>query len=263
MPKVLTEEQKWFRMKLCQDNLDSLKADPNFLDKIITGDECWVSLLEVELKKDSKEWHPRGTHADRPLKALRNRSQRKVMVTVFFDRKGVVLIDFLPAGETINEEYYGGILRTLKERVRRKRLELWGGRNEPHKFLLHHDNASPHISVLTLAFIGSSGIDMIPHPPYSLDLAACDFFLFPRLKAELRGHKHRNVADLRVAITRTLEHLPVQNYSAAINSLPVRWMKCIKASGQYFEGRHLAIDPLGDHELEFEFAYSDEESDSD
>ncbi len=127
VPKVLMEEQKWFRMQLCQSNIDSLKGDPTFLCRIIMGDECWVSLLEVELKKDSKEWHPHGTHADRPMKALRNRSQRKVMVTVFFDQKGSVLVEFLPPGETVTEDYYCQVLRTLKEWVRRKRPELWGG----------------------------------------------------------------------------------------------------------------------------------------
>ncbi len=249
-------------MQLCQDNIDTLKGDPTFLHRIITGDECWVSLLEVELKKDSKEWHPHGTHADRPMKAIQNRSQRKVMVTVFFDHQGCVLVEFLPPGETVNKDYYCEILRTLKERVRRKRPELWGGRHGEHQWLLHHDNASPHTSVLTLALIGSSGIEMVPHPPYSPDLAPCDYFLFPRLKAELQGHKHRNLPDLRTAISRTLEHIPAKHYSAALDTLPVRWMKCLKASGDYFEGRHLPIDPLGDHELEFNFSHSEEDSDS-
>ncbi len=177
VPKVLTNEQKRFRMKLCQDNIDSLKSDPSFLSRIVTGDKCWVSLLEVELKKDSKEWYPKGTHAERPLKAIRNRSLRKVMVTVFFDDSGAVLVEFLPPGETVNEDYYCEILRTLKERIRCNRPHLWGGgRNEDHKFLLHHDNVSPHTSVLTLALIGSSGIDMVPHPPTPLILRLAIFF---------------------------------------------------------------------------------------
>ncbi len=88
------------------------------------------------------------------------------------------------------------------------------------------------------------------------------FFLFPCLKAELRGHKHQNLADLRTAITRTLEHIPEEHYSAALDTLPVRWMKCLKTRGDYFKGRHLPIDPLGDHELDFNFSHS-EDSDSD
>jgi hypothetical protein len=28
---------------------------------------------------------------------------------------------------------------------------------------------------------------IIPHPPYSPDLAPCDFFLFPKMKFKLRG----------------------------------------------------------------------------
>ena len=37
--------------------------------------------------------------------------------------------------------------------------------------------------------------------------------------------------------------------AAAIHSMPIRWMKCVKARGEYFEGRHLTIDPENDHGL--------------
>ncbi len=262
VPRLLTDEQKRFRARPCQINLDSLKADATYLSRIITGDESWVSVYKVELKKNSREWHPKGTHADRPIKALCNRSEKKVMVTVFFDCRGTVLVDYLTPGETVNTERYCEVLRTLKERVRRKRPDLWGGRNGVHNWLLHHDNAPAHTSVLTLALIGSSGIDMVPHPPYSPDLAPCDFFLFPRLKSALRGHRHRNLRDLKVAINRALDHISPQDYSDAINNLPVRWMKCLKAQGGYFEGRHLAIDPVGDHELEFHYGDTEEDTDS-
>ncbi len=37
-----------------------------------------------------------------------------------------------------------------------------------------------------------------------------------------------------------------------MDQLTVRWMKCCKSQGDYFEGKHLAIDPEGDHGIEFE-----------
>ena len=36
--------------------------------------------------------------------------------------------------------------------------------------------------------VGLPIITMLPHPPYSPDLASCDFFLFPKIKTHLKGH---------------------------------------------------------------------------
>ncbi len=101
---------------------------------------------------------------------------------------------------------------------------------------------------------------MVPHPPYSLDLAPCDFFLFPRLKAEMRGHRFRNLPDLKTAILRTLRLIPREDYHQSLQTLPIRWMKCVKAGGDYFEGRHLEVDPVGDHEIDLVFDNSEEEN---
>ncbi len=91
----------------------------------------------------------------------------------------MVTTDFLPAGETIDLDYYCGVLRRLKEDIRWKRPDLWQMLDTGyHKFFLHHDNAPCHTSAMTLGLIGTSHIDMVPHPPYSPDLAPCDFFKF-------------------------------------------------------------------------------------
>ncbi len=61
VPRLLTDEQKHFRMRMCELNLQSLRDDNQFLDKIVTGDESWVSIFELELKHNSREWLPKGT----------------------------------------------------------------------------------------------------------------------------------------------------------------------------------------------------------
>ncbi|UYV69915.1 hypothetical protein LAZ67_7001175 [Cordylochernes scorpioides] len=53
----------------------------------------------------------------------------------------------------------------------------------------HHDNATSHTAFIITNFLARSNTSVIPHPPYSPDLAPCDFFLFPRLKREMKG-KH-------------------------------------------------------------------------
>ncbi len=54
VPWILTQEQKQFRMQLCKINLASLREDSSFLSRIITGDESWISVFEVELKKKTQ-----------------------------------------------------------------------------------------------------------------------------------------------------------------------------------------------------------------
>ena len=49
----------------------------------------------------------------------------------------------------------------------------------------HNDNAPVHIS----AEFVELGYELLPHPPYSPDLAPCDFFLFPNLKKSLARQK--------------------------------------------------------------------------
>ncbi len=110
----------------------------------------------------------------------------------------MILSEFLPPWETVRAEDYCDVLRHLKEAVWRKRPDLWARDESGYReFRLQHDNAPPHTSVLTLALIRESDILIVPHPPYSPDLAPSDYFLFPRLKAELRGHRFRTLDDMK------------------------------------------------------------------
>ncbi len=190
IPKLLTDEQCRFRVQLCEMNLASLRDNPDLMKTVVTGDELWVSVLEIETKQSSCSWMPKGTTEGRPTKAHQQRGARKSMLTAFFDVKGVILSEFLPQGETVTADEYIKTLQRLRENIRRKRPQLWGRgqvrRGDVRPFLLHHDNVSSHTAVPTLAFIGEQNMEMLPHPPYSPDLAPCDFFLFPRLKNDLR-----------------------------------------------------------------------------
>ncbi len=196
VPRILTPELKRTHVQLCEMNLQMLREDPYLIDKIVTGDESWFPVFDPENKSASAQW--KTLEERRPQKVLCSRSVKKTMLTLFYDCRGPVLTHFLPMGETTDTEVYLEILGLLKERIRRKRPHLWTCPNKEadHPFYLLHDNASSHTSTLTLALHGESGIQMINHPPYSPDLAPCDYYLFPTLKKALRGTQHRNVQDL-------------------------------------------------------------------
>ncbi|GFT43574.1 histone-lysine N-methyltransferase SETMAR [Trichonephila clavipes] len=67
------------------------------------------------------------------------------------------------------------------QHVKRKSLLL---RND---FLLHHDNAQPHIARCVLVVSQQNNVDILPHPPYSPNEIPYDFWLFPQLRKPLRG----------------------------------------------------------------------------
>jgi histone-lysine N-methyltransferase SETMAR len=100
-----------------------------------------------------------------------------IMATVFWDCEGVILIDVLPRGQKINSDVYVETLKKLKKGFRRVR---------PHKdvtkVLLHHDNARPHTSLHTREAITNLQWTVLPHPPYSPDLAPSDYHLYSPLK---------------------------------------------------------------------------------
>jgi histone-lysine N-methyltransferase SETMAR len=116
-----------------------------------------------------------------------SRSDQKViaLLITFFDHQGVVHHKYVPQGVTVNAEYYEGVLRCLREDVRRKPPALWQRKN----WLLHHDNARPHTALRIREFLARNNLPIVPQSPYSPDLSPADFFLFPRMKLRLKGRR--------------------------------------------------------------------------
>ena len=79
------------------------------------------------------------------------------------------------------------------------------------------------------------GIKTVPHPPYSPDLAPCDFWLFPRLKEKLRGCRYETIEEMKEAVTKVIDTLTQEDFHGALQKLLERY-KCIAAGGDYFEG---------------------------
>jgi hypothetical protein len=71
--------------------------------------------------------------------------------------------------------------------------KLWREQN----WLLHHDNAPSHTSVFNQQFLTKNKIAVIPHPPYSPDLATCDFFLFSKMKVKLKGRRFNTLEEIK------------------------------------------------------------------
>ena len=180
---------------------------------------------------------------------------------IFFDCEGAVHYEFAPRGQTINEEYYVGALKRLRDAVRRKRPRFWSSGD----WLLHHDNAPVHSSKLVQQFLANHKIVQLRQPPYSPNIAPCDVWMFPKLK--MAPKESGSTTSRRFRVMRRASWRPFQNLrsrtaskdatvrmtknstNAAIwtqvgyfSDTPRRWFKDVLWMSQ---GRHMSPWPLG------------------
>ncbi|UYV80186.1 hypothetical protein LAZ67_18001955 [Cordylochernes scorpioides] len=229
IPRFLTNEQKLCRLATCEDMLEMTRTDPEWKDKIITGDETWVYGYDPETKRQSAEW--RGQGEPRPKKSRILKSRNKVLLVAFLDNKGIVHHEYLPAGQTVIKEMYLSILRRLREAIRKKRPEKWTNGD----WILHHDNARPHTAHLVTRFLAKNGTEILPQPPYSPDIAPNNFFLFPKLKAVLKGRHFDTREDIIEKSLLALKSIPKEAYKNCFDNWEKRWRWCVEARGDYFE----------------------------
>ena len=76
------------------------------------------------------------------------------------------------------------------------------------------------------------GIKTVPHPPYSPDLALCDFWLFPKLRG---CHRYETIEEMKEAVMKVIDMLTQEDFHGAFQKLLERY-KCIAAGRDYFEG---------------------------
>ena len=76
------------------------------------------------------------------------------------------------------------------------------------------------------------GIKTVPYPPYSPELAPCDFCLFPKL----RGCRYETIEEIKGAVMKVIDTLTQEDFHGAFQKLLERYNKCIAAGGDYFEG---------------------------
>ena len=228
VPKQLTDVHKEQRRVMSAQLLDRFRFRHAELENVITGDETWVHHVTPETKRDSMTWKHAGSPVARKFKV--QNSARKMMATVFWDSKGVLLVHFTPHGETVNAANYCETLNLLREAIRRKRpSRLRQG------VLLQHDDATPHTAHLTRGWLEKYGWEILPHPPHSPDLAPSDFHLFGNLMRRLSGCRFENDEGVADEVRGWLNTRDEQFYRDGIFALLHRWQKCIDNNGDYIE----------------------------
>ena len=76
------------------------------------------------------------------------------------------------------------------------------------------------------------GINRVRHPPYSPDLAPCDFWLFPKL----RGCRYETIEEMKEAVTKVIDTLTQEDFHGVFQEMLEQYNMCVAAGRDYFEG---------------------------
>ncbi|GFW59275.1 histone-lysine N-methyltransferase SETMAR [Trichonephila clavipes] len=179
VPHELTEKNLSDRVRMCSSHLIRHNVEP-FFDKLITGDEKWIP-YEI-IKKKKSYCKPGTSSATVPNPSTH---QRKVLLCLWWNRKGSVHYELLKQGKTINAYLYCDQLDKLNAAIKEKMPALASRK----LIVFHHDNARPHTAMVTQQKLNALGWEVFGHPPHSSDIAPSDYYLLRSLQNYLTGEK--------------------------------------------------------------------------
>ena len=77
------------------------------------------------------------------------------------------------------------------------------------------DNTPVHNSIFVTDYLTKMGIKTVPHPPYSPDLASCDFCFFPKL----RGGRYETIEEMKEAVMKVIDTLTQEDFQGSFQKL--------------------------------------------
>ena len=177
VPRNLTKEQKESRMNGCLDLLERIENDEKFLFKhVITGDESWI--FPVRSRNQTTKFGVAHQQLTASEESKNEQIENRIRINLFFfppDSQRVVHKQFVPQGQTDNEQYYRDVLERLGKMLssaqRLRTLGCWITTILP----CHTANSMNE-------FLTKKCIPVVPQHPYSPALNPFDLFLIPRPK---------------------------------------------------------------------------------
>lgn len=230
LPHDLSERQQERRKTTCELLLER-HSRHGFLHRIVTGDEKWI---HYENPKRLKAWVKPGEPT--PSTPKREVHGLKVMLSIWWDQKGVLFYELLQPDpktkKTITGAVYRQQLMRLNRNLQEKRPE-WNNRHD--KLILLHDNAKSHSAEPVKNYLKTVGWEILPHPPYSPDIAPSDYHLFRSMQSALSEVQFSSLEDIQKWIDEWIASKPEKFYWDGIHQLPGKWSRVVASDGAYFE----------------------------
>lgn len=219
-PYRLNSTQLKRRVDICQKLL-SLRRNLSWLDNLITGDEKWVLYINTTRKR---QWlKPREQARPTPKTGLH---PEKRMLCVWWGVKGVVYWELLPENTTITATRYIVQLNKIAAQVNINQRDR-------AKIYFQHDNAKPHAANKVKLKLKQLNWELLPHPPYSPDLAPSDYHLFRSLSNDIKNQIFEKEEDIKKYLQNFFDSKSPEFYAKGIHDLPRRWQEVIDSNGVY------------------------------
>jgi len=165
LPHHLSDNNRANRVSTCQELLDMFRQR-NFLRSIVTVDEVWIYWVN-DRSYHNRSWFGAGDTPTTSV-AANSMTKNKFMAVVFWDAKGLLQLDVLPQGQTLNTERYCALLDDLSVSIKDKR------RCNATGLYFLQDNARSHTAQISINKLNELGFTNLPHPAYSPDLSPSD-----------------------------------------------------------------------------------------
>jgi hypothetical protein len=156
---------------------------------------------------------------------------QKFIFTVIWNSLGFQVVDKLPTGTKMNNNYFiTNILEPLEQKI------FPNGR-KPHvkRLAIHLDNCSIHTSGVSEVFMTEHNMVRLKHPPYSPDRAPSDFYLFPTIKERLADIQMVDEEDFFSRLREFLNEIPVRELGKVFDT----WIKRLMAVNRGVEATYL------------------------
>jgi histone-lysine N-methyltransferase SETMAR len=173
-----------------------LLKDHHFIKRIITCNEKWIYLNNPNLQK---QWLDKG---QLPVPVAKNEHfEKKTLLCVWRNYEGLISYELVPDG----------------------------------RVLLQQGNARPHTVNKTLQkIVELEGIELLPHPAFSLGLEQTEYCMFHCMAQFLRCKKFQSVVDVEFAVEEFFASKDKEWFYQAFKELAEKWVKTIEHEGLYF-----------------------------
>ena len=103
------------------------------------------------------------------------------------------------------------------------------------KVIFQHDNARPHVAKVVQETLESLTWDVLPHPPYSSDIAPSDYYLYRSMAHGLAKQDFISYEEAKNWVDSWITSKDKEFFKCGICMLLERWSKVVERDGQYFE----------------------------
>lgn len=233
--QVLTEAHKRKRLEFCQQMIQNLNADTDYLTKILWTDESSFSTAGVFNRKNRRSWE-RKDNRKRLVKQIKKSGRKTVSVWCGIFRNkivGPIFYDYILTGVTYQEilipEVENILIQNFSEDELASMIWMQDGAT-PHNVL----PVQEHLNNVFTIWIGNNG--SIKWPPNSPDLTPMDSFFWGFLK-DIVNNNNNNIQLIKDTIRLEIMNLNVNNeaISDALINIRRRYQLCIDNNGGHIE----------------------------